>query len=273
MHRPGWLGFLGILVLSMSSLPAQKEIPLWSSGAPGTEGLEDLEEIVDERIRNVFQPSLTVHLPPRELSTGTSVLVCPGGGYHHLAIYKEGHQVANWLNTIGVTAFVLKYRLNRDSALEDAKRSVRLIRSRAAEWGIDPHKLGVMGFSAGGHLIINLTINADDGSSEASDDVERMSSRPDFMVPVYVSIRGLDVQNGIGPESPPTFLVGASDDKVTAPSNSLDLYEALLAVGVPAELHLYERGGHGFGLAKSKGPLASWTVRCEDWLRLRGLIE
>ncbi|MDA0711900.1 MAG: alpha/beta hydrolase [bacterium] len=260
-----WILFGAVFVLGMAirtrSIFASEEVAIWPGEAPGSEGRADEETVVNERVRNVHQPSLTVHLPPRELATGTAVLVCPGGGYHHLAIYKEGHQVAAWLNTLGVAAFVLKYRLDRGEALADAKEAIKLIRRKSEAWGIRRDRVGAMGFSAGGHLVVNLML-----TSEAD-------TRPDFLVPIYVSIKTLDLEHTTSENALPAFIAGASDDTTTTPVQAIALYQKLLLYGVPLELHLYESGGHGFGLAKTKGATASWTVRCEDWMRGRGLLD
>ena len=237
------------------------EIGVWDGDAPDSEGRTNEEEVVNERVRKVHQPSLTVHLPPRELATGAAVLVCPGGGYHHLAIQKEGHQVAAWLNTLGVAAYVLKYRLDRDEALQDAQEAMKLIRKRAEEWGLNSDQVGAMGFSAGGHLVVNLMIN------------NNSASRPDFLVPIYVSLKNLDMEKMTSENAVPAFIAGASDDKTTPPAQAITLYQKLLSYDVPLELHLYEKGGHGFGLAKTKGAASSWTVRCEDWMRGHGLLD
>ena len=249
-----------------------KEIPLWSEGAPGTEGLKNEESLMNQRVRNVHQPALIPHLPPQELSTGAGILVCPGGAYRHLTIWKEGHQIANWLNTLGLAAFVLKYRLDRTKALQDAKRAMRYIRAFRKPYGLDPQKIGAMGFSAGAHLIFNLMLNSDDGDPDASDSTERRSCRPDFLAPIYVSLKGLDVETDLQEKAPPVFLAGASNDKTTPPEQAIRVYQTVAQTGAPVELHLYEQGGHGFGLGKTKGPIANWTIQCENWFRLHGLL-
>ena len=174
-----------------ASSRSETEFPVWPGVAPGSEGRANEEVVVNERVQKTHQPTLTAHLPPAELATGAAVIVAPGGGYHHLAINKEGHQVAQWLATLGVAAFVLKYRLGpgdgRDEAaqsesLADALQSLRLLRERAEEWGVDPGKIGLMGFSAGAHLAINVVLNA-----------ATPAERPDFIAPIYCSIHGLSI--------------------------------------------------------------------------------
>jgi len=254
-----------ILSLAFASLLSASnvlEVPVWEGPAPGTEGRPNEEEVVNERVRKVHQPLLTVHLPPRELASGAAVLVLPGGGYHHLAIEKEGHQIAAWLNTLGVAGVVLKYRLDREEALADAQEALRVIRARGDEWAIDPGKVGVMGFSAGAHLTVNLALHADS---------EEM---PDFLAPIYVSMRGIgQIDAAAARRMPPTFLAGASDDTTTPPAQAIGVYEALHAAGVSVELHLFQQGGHGFGLGRTRGPVGAWTKRAADWLELNGWLD
>ena len=174
-----------------ASSRSETEFPVWPGVAPGSEGRANEEVVINERVQKTHQPTLTAHLPPAELATGAAVIVAPGGGYHHLAINKEGHQVAQWLATLGIAAFVLKYRLGPDDgrdeaaqseSLADALQSLRLLRERAEEWGVDPAKLGLMGFSAGAHLAINVVLNA-----------ATPAERPDFIAPIYCSTHGLDI--------------------------------------------------------------------------------
>lgn len=238
-----------------------KEIPVWTGLAPGTEDRPDEEYIENERFKKVYQPSLTIHLPPKELSNGTAVLICPGGGYRHLAIYKEGHHTASRLNSLGITVFVLKYRLNPEEALQDTLQSLKLIRERSDEWAIDPQKLGLMGFSAGGHLLLNTVSHSDE------------KSKPDFLVIMYPVIRDIDLKTAFPTHAAPSFICGASDDTTTPPSNAISVYESLIAAKIPAELHLYESGGHGFGLGLHRGPVIDWTRRLEVWLVGQNLLE
>jgi acetyl esterase/lipase len=262
-------------------------IALWPDGAPGAVGSEDADN-----------PSLTVYLPAADKATGAAIVVCPGGGYRVLAPH-EGQPVAEWLNTLGVTAFVLKYRLapryHHPAPLQDASRAIRLVRARAADWKIDPQRIGMLGFSAGGHLGATLGTHFDDGDPGAKDPVERVSSRPDLMVLIYpaISFTADFVPKGIGkmllgddakPElleelsaekhvterTPPAFLVHTSEDSC---EHSLVFALALCKAKVPVELHLYEKGKHGYGLAAKDPILKTWTEHCADWLAGRGFVK
>lgn len=250
-----------LILLSAPFLRAGDEIPIWLGLAPGTEDRADEEFITNERFQKVYQPSLTVHLPPQELATGAAVLICPGGGYHHLAIFKEGHHTAAWLNSLGITAFVLKYRLDADEALQDSLQAMRMIRANAEQWHIDPDKLGLMGFSAGGHLLLNTVSHAEPGT------------KPDFLVVMYPVTKDIDLQTAFPANASPSIVFGASDDTTTPPANAISVYQSVLSADQPAELHLYETGGHGFGLGLYRGPVIDWTDRCEIWFRGRGLLE
>jgi endo-1,4-beta-xylanase len=262
-------------------------IPLWPAGAPGSEG-NTAEEIVaeqgkdgkhDRRVSRVHNPSVTVYLPPRDKATGAAVVICPGGGHRVLAIDHEGHEVARWLNSIGVAGFVLKYRLARTEgahyqvqvhALADAQRAIRLVRSRAGEWGIDPKRVGMMGFSAGGEVTALAGTRFDSGSEGASDPIDRLGSRPDFLVLVYPG--GQPSSFNVGKESPPTFLLVAGDDRGSA-DRTIATYSALRKAGVSAELHVYAQGGHGFGMRDIHKPVASWTARLKEWLADREFLR
>ena len=227
------------------------------------------------------------------------MIVCPGGGYTHLAEH-EGGPVAEWLNSLGVTAFVLKYRLgpryHHPAPMQDAARAIRIVRARAVEWGLDPQRIGILGFSAGGHLASTAGTHFDSGNTAASDPIERVSSRPNLMILIYPVITMREKThagskaNLLGPapspelitslsndeqvtkETPATFLVHTMTDPAVPVENSLLFITALRKAGVPFEVHLYERGPHGFGLGKKDPILATWTDRCADWLRLHGFI-
>jgi acetyl esterase/lipase len=271
--------------------PAQKQPVelLWPKGAPGAVGNEDADK-----------PSLTVYVPPAARATGTAVMVCPGGGYGHLAMDHEGDQIARWLNSFGVAAFVLQYRIapryHHPAPLQDAQRGIRTVRARAKEWGVAPNRIGIWGFSAGGHLASTAGTHFDAGNASAADAIERQSSRPDFMILAYPvitmgeythrgSLRNLLGENPdpklvenlsnekqVTAQTPPTFLFHTNEDKGVAPENSVQFYLALRKAGVPAEMHIFERGPHGVGLAPLDQVLSAWTGRLRDWFQTRGLL-
>ncbi len=262
-------------------------IPLWPNGAPGSEGKTDPEIVQetgkngkhDRHISRVHNPTLTVYLPPRDRATGTAVVICPGGGHRILAIDHEGHEVAQWLNSIGVAGIVLKYRLAHTPgadykvdvhALADARRAVRLVRSHAEEWGIDPNRVGLMGFSAGGELTAIAGTRFEGPSAGASDPVDRLSSRPDFQILIYPGGRPASFE--FGKDTPPTFLLVAADDRISA-ERSVGAFTRLRKLGVPSELHVFGRGGHGFGMHKVNAPVVHWVDRLRDWMDDRGLLK
>jgi acetyl esterase/lipase len=290
------------------------EIPLWDGVAPGSEGATAVVETAEERgspqkpdrkVRGVTVPTITVYRAPASGNTGAAILILPGGGYSGLAIDKEGHDIARYLNTIGVTGVVLKYRLPRpkgfvfehDVPLRDAARAMRLIRHHAGDWGIDDERVGIMGFSAGGHLAATAATQYGRAKIDLDDPVDQHSARPDFQVLVYpvTSFKdsvghGGSRKNLIGEDppadlidlysnelqvsadTPPAFLVHTSDDRVRA-ENSLVYYEALRTAGVPAEMHVYEEGGHGYGIRPTGLPVATWHHRMAEWMEQRGLLK
>jgi acetyl esterase/lipase len=269
------------------ALPA---IPLWANGAPGALGATPAD-----------RPEMTPYLPPAGTANGTAVVIFPGGGYQHLSMEKEGSDVANWLASVGVTTFVVRYRLgpayHHPTMLGDGQRAIRIVRARAAEWNVDARRLGVIGFSAGGHLASTTGTHFDAGKPTDADPIERASSRPDFLLLIYPVITMRDPlahagsrRNLIGTEppadlvglmsnetqvtreTPPTFLVHSTDDKTVPVENSLLFYEALKRNGVLTEMHVFEYGGHGFGLAPKDRVLSSWTTLCESWMRRHGWL-
>lgn len=292
------------LLLALCCLPAgaaEKPFTLdvWPGQPPGENGSVGEEKDMSKpgeglvggkpviRLGNVSHPTLAVFRPAKEKDTGAAVLIAPGGGYHILAWDLEGEEVAQWLNTLGVTGIVLKYRVPRRPGqpsdkppigpLQDAQRALSLVRSKAKEWGVDPNRIGMLGFSAGGHLAAEAATNWDRRAYEAVDEVDRTSCRPDFLVliyPAYLTTKGsesLAPEIRVSRETPPTFFAHAGNDGISV-ENSVQTYLALKRAGVPAELHVYPTGGHGYGLRRTAEPVTTWPERCEVWLRGRGLL-
>ena len=272
------------LFVAATALAAERgeEIRLWPSGAPGSEG-ETAAEVFkgDARLPSNFTvvhyPSIYVFLPPKDKASGMAVVVAPGGGHSQLVIDKEGWEIADFLNRNGIAAFVLKYRLARapgshytveGNALPDAARAMRTVRSRAAEWGVDPARIGIMGFSAGGEVAALMETRFDAGNASAADPIDRASSRPDFAVVVYPGYRPGTIT--VPKDAPPTFLVCADDDRSHVVT-TVNLYLDLEKQQAPAEMHIYGSGGHGFGL-RSKLPVGNWPDRLLDWMRDRKLL-
>lgn len=237
-----------------------------------------------QRLTNVSKPTLTLFQPPDGKRNGAAIIICPGGGYSILAWDLEGTEVAEWFNSIGVTALVLKYRVPRREGdmenklpLMDAQRSMSLVRSRASELQIDPRRIGMLGFSAGGNLAAATCAKYAQRQYDTIDAVDDVSSRPDFGVliyPAYLADNSGTVKPEYQPtkETPPTFFAFAMDDRV-AVDGSFALAKALKNAGVPAELHMYDAGGHGFGLRKSEFPCHTWPARCAEWMEKRGLLK
>lgn len=277
---------LSIWLLAISPLlsQAQEQIPLWPTGAPGFEDRKDTPEIRETfYIRNIHNPSLTIFLPPTDKANGAAVIVCPGGAHRFLTIDAEGNNPAKFFADHGIAAFVLKYRLGRDDkspfpvydiekhAREDAHRAIRIIRSRASEWRIDPKRVGIMGFSAGGEVVSLAAFGAAEGKAEASDPIDRLSGRPDFLVYVYPGPLG--IPESIPRDAQPAFLCVAADDK--GASRSIDrLYQKYREGGAPVEAHIFAKGGHAFGLGtRSKvEAVKHWPDRLIDWMGDSGLL-
>lgn len=285
--------------------PGHTQVPLWPGPAPDLQrGRGPEDELVTEdnlvagkpwrSIRNVVVPTLTVY-PPTGRSTGTAVLVFPGGGYQILAIDLEGTEVCDWLTAKGVTCVLLKYRVpgtglypkpapygksgpypRSAAALQDAQRALGLMRLHAAEWHIDPHKIGVLGFSAGGHLVA-ATSTHDQRVYEPIDAADRESCRPDFAVSLYPG-HLWDERQRLVPDikptahTPPTFLLQAEDDPVDDVRHALVYHAALVRAKVPAELHIYPHGGHAFGLRRTREPITAWPALVETWLAGLGML-
>lgn len=262
-----------------------EEIRLWPQGAPGSEG-ETASEVfqpsdnpkLPNKFTVVHYPSVYVFLPPEGKANGAGVVIAPGGGHSQLVIDKEGWEVADWLNKNGIAAFVLKYRLARapgshytveGDALPDAARAMRLVRTHAKEWGVDPSRLGFMGFSAGGEVAALIETRFDSGNDSAPDAIDRASARPDFAVVVYPGFKPGTIV--VPKNAPPTFLVCAHDDRSHVVT-TVNLYLDLEKQNVSSELHIYASGGHGFGLRASNMPVATWTDRLKEWMADRKLI-
>ena len=289
--------FLLVILYSISFVPLSAdenpEINLWPAGAvpDEPEGIEKrkkpttIDKVGKMRIAYVDEPSITVYKAPKDRSNGTSVIIFPGGGYNILAWTHEGTEIAEWLNSLGVSAFVLKYRVPRRDPekphtlpLQDAQRAIRIVRSRSKEWGIDPGRIGALGFSAGGHLAIMSGTHYGDKTYERIDDADDLSSRPDFLIPIYPAYLGdrknRDQLSGlvdINKNTPPMFIAITHDDSDRAYYSAL-LYAALKKSGVVGELHIYSKGGNGYGMRKSKDPVHTWPDRCADWLGSMGLL-
>lgn len=270
--------------------PRPSPMPLWANGAPGAKG-QDPEDI----------PSISLYRPAVGAANGAAFIICPGGGYARLADH-EGHSIAVWLNGLGVTAAVLKYRLgpryNHPAPAQDVARAIRTVRARAREWGVDPNRIGVWGFSAGGHLASTIATQFDSGDSSATDPIERSSSRPDIAVLAYPVISmavgithagsrrnllgadpsseleaALSSEKHVTSQTPPTFLFHTADDSAVSVENSFLFAAALRAAKVPYELHVFEKGRHGVGLAQDNPALSAWPTLLQNWLRARGIIR
>jgi acetyl esterase/lipase len=272
-----------------------QKILLWPDGVPLVSSDQD-----------TAVPFMSMYPAPSPIATGTAVLICPGGGYVTLAMDHEGVRVAEWLNSFGVTAFILKYRVGAGDGRKnkypipfmDASRAIRTVRARAKEWGIDPERIGIMGFSAGGHLASPVGTHFDGGRAETQDAIERAGSRPNFMILVYpvisfktefvhrgsrksllgenadpLLVESLSNETQVTSMTPPTFLIATDEDNSVPAENSVLFYLALRKARVPAELHIYRQGRHGFGMTSKDPVLATWIDRCRDWMKGLGLLE
>ena len=285
------MNLLSIAVtLLLQAQDAPKPMNLWPGKPPGDpDGIEEKVTQGEKGIKQVAStghPTIAVYSPSKEKNTGAAIVVAPGGGYRVLAFEHEGTQVGEWLASIGVTAVLLKYRVpqrpgdgDNKAPLQDAQRAISLTRTKAAEWGLDPARIGILGFSAGGHLAANASMNDDHRAYDAVDDADKASCRPDFAVLIYPGgvfdredKTKLSAQMRITKETPPTFLAVSSDDKGSA-AGTIKLYQGLREAGVSAELHVFATGGHGWGMRKSDQTFGGWTARCEEWMRARGLFK
>lgn len=260
---------------------------VWPDKVPGEKGDFGEEKLTGQKggrqLTNVAKPTLTIYRPAKDKDIGVAVVIAPGGGYRMLAWDHEGEDVAAWLNKLGITGVLLKYRVprrpdNPNAALQDAQRAVSIVRSKAKEWHLKSDRIGMLGFSAGGHLTAQTATNFDKRSYEPFDDADKESCRPDFAVVIYPggvvdrSKEQLNPQIRVSKETPPMFLAQSNDDRV-GPENCAILYLALKKAGVPAEMHIFATGGHGYGMRPSKNPCSEWPKRCEEWLRIQKVIE
>jgi acetyl esterase/lipase len=299
------LGSLSAQTPAWQPSPGHTQVPIWPGAAPDPQPVKgpentkaDTKDLVAGRpwiyINKVTQPTMTVYTP-KEKNTGAAVVVFPGGGYQILAIDLEGTEVCDWLTSRGITCVLLKYRVPGEAALpksgpypespaalEDAQRTVGLVRFHAAEWHIDPHKIGVLGFSAGGHLVAAMSVHFAHRLYPAVDAADKESCRPDFAVAIYPGHLSLsedgpglnpDIKSHISRQTPPTFLLQNEDDHVDGVNQSLVYYAALKQAGIPVEMHLYAQGGHAFGLRRTKLPVSRWPQLVETWLATIGIIS
>jgi acetyl esterase/lipase len=279
-----------VCIAAYSAEPAEEL--LWPGGAPGAKG-----DQANDR------PKLIIYLPDQAKATGAAVVVCPGGGYGHLAMGHEGNDIGIWLNSFGVAAFVCDYRhrgkgYGHPAPLQDAQRAMRTVRARCKDFHVDAGRIGIMGFSAGGHLASTAATHFDAGDPNSGDPIERVSCRPDFAILCYAVIafnepythngsqknllgedaaaelvNSLSNEKQVTSNTPPTFLWHTSEDTAVPPENSIVFYTALRRAGVPAELHIFSRGRHGLGLAADTPGTSAWPNLCQNWLKTQGLLE
>ena len=291
-----WIILLGFSFSkhSAAELKISKLINVWPNTVPGEINNLPPETLTTHEHRgapikkynNVSNPTLTVYKPDPEKDTGTSVVICPGGGYNILAWDLEGTEVAAWLNSIGVTGVVLKYRVPRrkdrdkyDAPLQDIQRAVSIVRHKAKSWNLNPKRIGILGFSAGGHLSSAALTNYDKRHYKPMDDIDKISCRPDFGVLIYPAyLVDKETKTKLSPEiritkdTPPIFFVHAENDPVPA-EGSVRFWQELRRHGVSSELHVFPKGGHGYGLRPSKFPVTNWPNLCADWLKNSGLLN
>lgn len=299
-------GVLSAQKFAWQPSPGHTQLPLWPATVPDQQPVKEPEFALSSGTRflvagksatevdNVTRPTMTIY-SPRGKNTGAAVIVFPGGGFYVLAIDLEGTEACDWLTSKGVTCVLLKYRVpdsgphddaghqkypKAPMALEDAQRTLRLIRFHAAEYHIDPHRIGVLGFSAGGYLAADISTNFDKRVYPLSDEADKVSCRPDFAAAIYPghlqassSGLGLNPKITVTRETPPTFLLQAEDDHVDNVNDSLVYYIALRKAGVPVEMHLYAKGGHAFGLRRTNLPITEWPQLMEKWMRSMGMVS
>lgn len=292
---------LAMLFLAANSALAQTSvIPVWPEGVPNARAHAGPERVDGERISNVSEPTLAVYPAALDRQSGTAVIICPGGGYQFLSNTREGQQYAQWLSGLGITAFVLKYRLadyGHPAPLQDVLRAIRLVRSQAAKYGIAADRIGVMGSSAGGHLAASASTLFNHPAGRAGGELDAVSTRPDFAILMYpvitmeapavhagsrdallgakpsaAMVQLMSVEKQVSAATPPTLLIHSQDDGLVPADNSILYFQALTRAKVPAEMFIFEHGGHGMAMRTGNGTATNWTRRAEEWLRDRKLI-
>jgi acetyl esterase/lipase len=294
-----------MLAIALTTLAAYGQaapdvVQLWPEGVPGAKAIGP-ERVAEGRIGNVSEPTLTVFGPAVDKPNGTAVIICPGGGYSRLSTEREGVQYATWLSTLGVTSFVLKYRMaefGHPAPMQDVLRAVRTVRARAAEFGINPARIGVMGSSAGGHLAATAGTLFDHPLGRTGAPMDATSARPDFLMLLYPviamdgpathagsrkallgaspsaeAVKLMSVEGQVTANTPPTLLIHTQADKTVPVENSILFYQALTRANVPAEMYFFEHGSHGMGMRSGLGTASDWPRRAEEWLRERGLLR
>jgi Esterase/lipase len=293
---------LALAIFSCTTMAQDFKLKVWPNGAPDSNGITTPEETYEgKRVRNVSEAEIYVYLPKMGNNTGAAVVICPGGGYMIEAMDHEGYNMAEWLTTQGVAGIVLKYRLpygHDQIPLEDAQRALRIVRQKAAEWGINPSKIGIAGSSAGGHLASTAGTKFDLGKPDSNDPIEKYSCRPDFMLLLYPVITFREDFGHMGSrtnligagnkwemvekysnelqvtaQTPPTFLILADDDSGVPPRNSIEFYLALKKYKIPAEMHIFRDGGHGFGMNKKNLPIDQWPNLFAQWMKAQGITK
>jgi acetyl esterase/lipase len=288
-------------LVNAAAIGVPDTIPLWPEGVPGAKPGLGPERDQHGSFSNISEPTLTVFAPAVDRPNGTAVIICPGGGYSHLSMVREGEQYAHWLSTLGVTAFVLKYRLQEfghPAPLQDVLRAVRLVRSQAAHYHVQPDRIGVMGSSAGGHLAASAGTLYDHPLGRTGAALDSVTARPDFLMLMYpvISMTApathagsrkallganpkpddlelMSVEKQVTANTPPTLLIHTQADQTVPVENSILFYQALTRAHVPAELYLFEHGSHGMGMRSGLGTASDWPRRAEEWLRARGLLD
>ncbi|TFW34931.1 alpha/beta hydrolase [Massilia horti] len=296
---------IALALLLAAALPlsqaAPKVLPLWPEGVPGAKPALGPERFENGRVSNISEPTITVYGPAVDRQNGTAVIICPGGGYVRESFQREGEQYATWLSTLGVTSFVLKYRLQEfghPAPLQDVLRAVRLVRSKAAEFHVRADRIGVMGSSAGGHLAATAGTLFDNPLGRTGAQLDAVSARPDFLMLMYPvitmdgpavhtgsrkaliggapsaeTVQLMSVEKQVTKDTPPTLLIHTQEDKSVPVENSIMFYQALTRAAVPAEMYLFEHGAHGMGMKPGLGTASNWPRRAEEWLRERGLLD